>query len=350
MREMLAYHFLGLRRFDVAHHHDRFEIGTIPVAVEAAQRIVPEGLEDIFFADRQARGVERAVEYFGQQLAPHAFVRATAQAQFLQYHRRFGDDRVVLQRGALRPILQHAETGFEVFFLAGGNGQDVYRLVETGIGVQVGTELDADRLQIGNQLMLLEVLRSVELHVFGEMCQALLVVVFQDRAGLDDEAQFDVFLRLAILENVVMQAIRQYALLQRRIERNGVRKIARALRAPGENQEGSSNESLAQPGSRHRKARKNGEWTWGAPIRQAATSRIKGGFHHTVIAFLDCASSKKFQAGKASERRRQSKRCTGHMALIAGTLQLQRNSATIKPCGLNKTNCQMNAASATRQT
>ena len=54
--------------------------------------------------------------------------------------------------------------------------------------------------------MLREVLGAVEGHVLGEVREALLVVFFQDRAGLDDEAELGALLGLLVGAHVVAAA------------------------------------------------------------------------------------------------------------------------------------------------
>jgi hypothetical protein len=48
---------------------------------------------------------------------------------------------------------------------------------------------------------------TVEGHVLGEVRQALLVFVFEDGAGLHHQPQLQLFLRAAVLLDVVSQAI-----------------------------------------------------------------------------------------------------------------------------------------------
>ena len=56
-------------------------------------------------------------------------------------------------------------------------------------------------------VLLREVQRAVEAHVLDEMRQPALVVVFEHRAGVDDEPQFGAALRLRVRADVVAQAV-----------------------------------------------------------------------------------------------------------------------------------------------
>ncbi len=54
-------------------------------------------------------------------------------------------------------------------------------------------------------------LRALELHVLDEVRQAALVVVFQDRPGLDDQPEFDFARGLRVRPDVETEAVGQRA-------------------------------------------------------------------------------------------------------------------------------------------
>ena len=95
-----------------------------------------------------------------------------------------------VEQGVARPLAQDGQAGVEHLAVADRHRQDVDRLVVPGVRVEVAAEADADRLQIRNELVLREPARPVERHVLDEVRRPELVVVFEDRAGVDDEAQF----------------------------------------------------------------------------------------------------------------------------------------------------------------
>ena len=72
--------------------------------------------------------------------------------------------------------------------------------------------------------------RALELHVLDEVRQPLLVVVFEHRAGLDDEPQLGAVRRLAVRADVVAQAVRQRADEHLRIDRHLLRERVRRHR------------------------------------------------------------------------------------------------------------------------
>ena len=179
---------LGCSGLNVADHRHRHQIGTVPVFVKALDGLVGETLDAFFGADRQALGVQRAAEYLGQQDLVHAVLHSLAQAQLFEHDGALKVDVGVVKADALGPILQHQKTFFDVVGVLGGNGQDVDRLVEAGVGIEVGTELQANGLQVGHQLVFLEISGAIKSHVLHHVGQAQLVLVFQNRPRLDRQA------------------------------------------------------------------------------------------------------------------------------------------------------------------
>ena len=64
-----------------------------------------------------------------------------------------------------------------------------------------------------------KMLRAVELHVLAKMRQALLVIIFHDRACLDGKPEFRAILRLMILADIIFQSVGKCAGTDSRILR-----------------------------------------------------------------------------------------------------------------------------------
>ena len=122
----------------------------------------------------------------------------------------------------VRPVLEDEQRPIDGLRLVGRDRERVDRLVEARVGVDVGAEAHAERFEERHDLVLREVARAVEGHVLGEMRQPALVVVFEDRPGLDDEAQLGALLGLLVGADVVAQAIRQRSDRDLGIFRNGL--------------------------------------------------------------------------------------------------------------------------------
>ena len=117
--------------------------------------------------------------------------------------------------------------------IVGRNLQLVDGLVEARVGVDVRAEAHADRLHERDDVLLREVARAVERHVLDEVREPALIVVFEDRAGVDDEPELGAALRLLVRADVVAQAVRQRADGDPRVDGNG-RRQRRVLRAGGD--------------------------------------------------------------------------------------------------------------------
>ena len=84
-------------------------------------------------------------------------------------------------------------------------------------------EAHAGRLQERDDVLLREVARAVEGHVLDEVRQPSLIVVFENRSGVDDQPELGAALRLLIPADVVAQAVRQRADGDPRVDGNGRR-------------------------------------------------------------------------------------------------------------------------------
>ena len=89
-------------------------------------------------------------------------------------------------------------------------GDVVDRLVDTGVGVEVGTELDALALTPLPQAALLstgEVLGAVEGHVFEKVGKSSLTRLFEDGAHALSDVEVGHVGRLAVLPDVIGQSV-----------------------------------------------------------------------------------------------------------------------------------------------
>lgn len=109
------------------------------------------------------------------------------------------------------PVLEDQEGGLEDFGGIRGDLEHVDRFVEAGEGVEVGPEAHADRLHEIDELLLGEVPGPVEGHVLDHVGQAQLVLVLEDRAGVDDQAQLGPVLRLPVFADVITEAVPELA-------------------------------------------------------------------------------------------------------------------------------------------
>ena len=175
-------------------------------------------LDDLGLADGQPLGVARAAQQHGQLLALDALLGAAPEPPFLEHHAALLVDLGLAQRRAAREVRERGEAAVEQRVAIGGHLEHVDGLVERCVGVGVGAEAKPDRLQIGDQLVGLEVLGAVEIHVLGEMGEPPLVVGFEVGPRLDRELQRCASLGPQVPLDEVAQPVREHPAMHRGIE------------------------------------------------------------------------------------------------------------------------------------
>ena len=94
---------------------------------------------------------------------------------------------LVFQQQVVAPVMQNEQTRVDDAVALQGDCRDIVnRLFYTGIGIEVGAELDTDSLAPGHNAQLLtlarEMLRTIKSHVFQEVSQSALAGFLLDRA------------------------------------------------------------------------------------------------------------------------------------------------------------------------
>ena len=152
----------------------------------------------------------------------HTRRRTAPETPLLDHHTPFLLDFFALEEYPPGPVLQDLEGSRKDFGIVHRRLQHVDGLVETRIGIDVGAELHADRLQIIDQLLFFEVFGAVERHVLNEMRQSELILVFDDRPHIHDQTQFRTVLRSVVLLHEVAQPVVKLADHDRGIRGNRV--------------------------------------------------------------------------------------------------------------------------------
>jgi hypothetical protein len=159
--------------------------------------------DDLRKADREAVGVSRSLEQNRELLVADAGFGAQSAAPLFQNDAALLDDVGGVEECARRPVFEDLEALLHELRLVRGNREDEDRLVEAGVGVEVGPESHTDRLQILHDVVLPESTRPVEQHVLDEVRHAPLIVVFLDRPGVHDEPELDAFFRTGVAADEV---------------------------------------------------------------------------------------------------------------------------------------------------
>ena len=209
--KLTADHALDGFPVEVPDGHDCHQVGPVPIPVEALQRRSGSGFQDLGLAYGETVGVERALEEYGELGIEHAGLRPAPEPPLLDHHAALLVHLLGIEEHRLGPVLQDLKRRLQDGGIVHGHAQHVDGFVEAGVGVDVGAELHPDRLQIVDQLLLLEVPGAVERHVLGKVGQAKLVLVLQDGAGVHQQAELGAVLRSAVLAHIVAQSVVELA-------------------------------------------------------------------------------------------------------------------------------------------
>ena len=224
--EERLYLLLHLVHVDVAHDDDALQVGAIPFGIVVADGLVGEVVDNVDAADGHAVGILGAGVERGLRIGVEAEQADVAAAPLLADDAAFLVNLLVGQQYGVAPVVQDEQAG--VHDGGVGTGHVAYiinRLVHRGVGVEVGTELDAFRLaplhDAKAAFVAGEVLRAVEGHVFQEVCKAALLGLFQDRAYFLCDVELYAVFGFLVVTDVVGQSVVQFSDAYVRVDRDG---------------------------------------------------------------------------------------------------------------------------------
>ncbi len=175
------------------------------------QPLLLSTLNNLGLADGQAIRITRALCQHRKILVKHSHAGAASQPPFFHHHAAFFIDFGRIERKVVGPIFQNQHRPIHRFRLISRHCEHIYRFVKARISVYVRSKAHAQRLNECNQVVLGKVAGAVESHVLDKMRQPLLVIVFENRSGLDDQAQFSSLLRFLISADVIPHPVREFA-------------------------------------------------------------------------------------------------------------------------------------------
>ena len=215
----LAFHF---GHIDVTDHDNSLQIRTIPIFVEVLDDLVVKGLQNVKLTDGHTVGIAGTLHQDRPILFAHTVVGTEAEAVFLDDDTAFLVNLLVVVKETGGPASQDLEAEVDVGGIVERHGDHIDRLVEAGVGVQVGAEHHALAAQLVNHGVARETLNTVEGHVFGEVRQALLIVVLLVGAGIHGQTELHAVLRVGVPTDVVGHAIVEFANGHIRIRFDGI--------------------------------------------------------------------------------------------------------------------------------
>ena len=232
-REVLLDHCRHGVAVDVADDDHRHQVGAVPVVIEPHQLFPLRVLDDVGFADGRAIGIARSRELGAEHFVLRPFIGVEMQPPFRQHDAALAIDPALIEGGALRPILQDEQRAIEDIGPVGRDPQCVLRIVVAGLRVRIRTDAETERRQEIDEPLLRKMPGTLELHVFDEVRQPLLIVVFENRTGLDNEPQLSAVRRLGVRADVIAETVGQRPNEHVGIDRHRLRERIRRHRGGG---------------------------------------------------------------------------------------------------------------------
>ena len=179
----LPYLVFYLVNVDVTHYNDGLQVGAIPLLIVVTQHFVVKGVHDFNVAYGQTVLILTAGIYHWRSIFHHALhcLSGAPCAPLLAYHSAFLVYLLTAKQERMAPVVEYQQAGITHSLLCHwGIGDVIYRLVDRGICIEVGTKLYAVSLTPLSDSTLSavtvgEVLCAVEGHVFEEVCQSALL-------------------------------------------------------------------------------------------------------------------------------------------------------------------------------
>ena len=196
----------------VADDDDGLQVGTVPVVEEVDNGLAFKVHDDLFFADGQTVGIERALQHDGPGLLAETVAVTSIAAPLFVDDTALTLKLFLVEEDIAGPTVEDFNTHLDHLGVVGGHVDVVDRLIERGVGVDVATELDTMFLQLVDHLVVGIALDAVEGHVLTEVGQTLLVVAFHDGTGVGDQAELNHVLGLLVITDVIGEAVVECAI------------------------------------------------------------------------------------------------------------------------------------------
>ena len=201
-----------LVHIDVTHNHYTLQIGTIPLFVVSAEEIGFKVVDDFHQTNGHAIAIFAAGIEFGQTAFENAHHSTRAHAPFFVNHATFLLNFFLFEQQTAGPVCEDEETRINVASLHRNIVDVIDCFVSRGVSIEVFSKLHTNTFAVFDELSVFgKVLRTIESHVFEEVCQTALVVVFLHRTHLLGNVEVYLSFGLFIVTNVVGQSVGEFA-------------------------------------------------------------------------------------------------------------------------------------------
>ena len=189
---------------DVTDHDDRLIVRSVPFMVVVAQGLVSEVIDDGRVTDHVPFGVLRARVHLRIQFFPDTATCGTTGSPLFEDDTALGVDLFGQQQQTATPVVHHEQsTIYDPGTVGRHVRQAIHSLVNRGVGVDVATEIDTNRLKIVDDTFTREMLGAVEGHMLQEMRQTVLVILFEDRSDGLCDMELTTLLGLLVMTDVI---------------------------------------------------------------------------------------------------------------------------------------------------
>ena len=196
---------------DVSHDNDSLLVGAVPFFIIVTQCLIGEVVHHFHGSDGEAVCILAVLVENGQYGFIHTHHGSHACAPFFVDDSAFLVDFFRIKGQVVGPVVKDQQTGVNYTFAGNGDVIDVIdRFVDGSVGIQVGSKLHSDAFQPFTQGIVGEMGCSVETHVFQEVGQTALVVVFQNGTYLLGNIEVSLFFRQSIVTDVIGESIVQF--------------------------------------------------------------------------------------------------------------------------------------------
>ena len=205
----LGFHLVHI---DVAHNHYALQVRTIPLLVVSAEEVGFKVVDDFHQTNRHAIAIFAAGIEFGQTAFENAHHSTRAHAPFFVNYATFLLNLFLFEQQTARPVCQDEQTRVDVASLHRNIVDVVNCLVSRSISVEVFSKLHTNAFAVFDELSVFgKVLRTIEGHMFEEVRQTALVVVFLHRTHLLRNVEVHLSFWFLVVADVVGQSVGEFA-------------------------------------------------------------------------------------------------------------------------------------------
>ena len=148
---------LCLLHIHITHHDDSLIVGTIPFTIISAQSLGLEVIHNLHQSDRHAMAVLTARIKGRKSTLQHALGGTGTHAPFLVNDTTLLVNLLFFEQKSVRPVFQYKQTGIECSLTLGRNiANTIDRFIDTGIGIEITSELHTQRTGIVDNTVALE--------------------------------------------------------------------------------------------------------------------------------------------------------------------------------------------------